>query len=629
MYSTPLLITLQHALSWIGVPVLRAISTLGGFGLFLIVIPLIYWTVNRSKAHHLTLTLLVSIWLNAFLKDMVAISRPVATSTLHVFVQPLTNGFPSAIAQNGTVFWGTLMAFIKSVWFRIFGLVVIISIGISRIAVGADYPTDVLGGFILGLMLLIGFSFRRKHRDPEKGTIQKEVQQKQPAVGRKLLLFALISLLLMFLDTASTEYASLGLLFGWLASNTYALQHFPYREKAPIGVQALKVLVGYAGMAFLLLVNVRFVPVGLPEFLGFALVSVWVTLGAPYLFQRMGLAPIPGTATGAKHDNGRPKQLRAVAIAAGIDVAVVTLLTLTAVANIGGTHETVPAFADADSAVAQSSPITEQDGLDVKHTSLIGRPFAVLGHRGDAAKLPQETLPGFRQAVKLGVDLLDLDVRLTKDHHFVLLHNPTVDATTNGHGPVSDMTLKQVQSLDAGYWMTTDGGKTYPFRGKGIHLMSLTGFFKAFPHQQVNIEIKNDSYTAGSDLARVIAASHAANRVIVGSFYQSPLDSFRKHLPTARTMLSKHEMIQAYVWAHLGLEAYYTPPGNFAEVPETEGPLRVVTPGFVDFLHQHGVIVYVWTVDDTASMKRLMKMGVDGIISDNPGLLLQTDTKGV
>lgn len=608
MFATSVVIAASHLQGPLTTALARLFSSLGSLTLYLIVVPFLYWCVDRRKAHQIGFLLLVSVWLNAFLKDMVAWPRPETQDGVKVLVQTTSNGFPSGFTQNAVAFWGSLAVWLKATWFRVVCLGVIALVACSRILLGADFLGDVVWGLVIGVVLFLAFltSFHRQWGQRRHRTT-------------RITWSVVVAVVLMLLDVSPTAYAALGLLLGWLVTANFAREEVAWTEAAPIATQIIRLLVGYIGLAVLVFFAARFVPAGLPEFLAFALISGWVTVGAPWLLGILGYS-------GSNQVRYTPasRHLRKLAAGGGLTLVAVVILTLAALPNIPAKHETVPALAAADSIVSDRNPLTDAtNGLQIAHRTPDGRPFAVIGHKGSAATAPEETLPSFREAVKLHVDFLDLDLRMTKDNHFVLLHNDTVDATTNGHGAIESMTLAQVKQLDAGYWYTNDGGKTYPFRGKGIHMVTLDEFLQTFPQQQINIEMKNHAPLAGQELAKVIAANHAEGRVVVGSFWDPPLDAFRAQLPQVRSMITQSEVLHAFIMAHLGLEAFWHTDGSFGEIPETRGPLRVVTPGFVDFLHEHGVTVIVWTVDDEPAMKRLMHMGIDGIISDNPGLLLQ------
>ena len=101
-----------------------------------------------------------------------------------------------------------------------------------------------------------------------------------------------------------------------------------------------------------------------------------------------------------------------------------------------------------------------------------GPPLAI-GHRGAAGVAPENTLPGLRHAVEVGADAVEFDLQVTRDDRLVLLHDPTVDRTTDGSGEVEDLTLQEVRGLDAGHAFTPDRGASFPHRGRGVGIPTL------------------------------------------------------------------------------------------------------------------------------------------------------------
>ncbi|MEJ2666944.1 MAG: glycerophosphodiester phosphodiesterase [Deinococcales bacterium] len=256
------------------------------------------------------------------------------------------------------------------------------------------------------------------------------------------------------------------------------------------------------------------------------------------------------------------------------------------------------------------------------------RGVTVLAHQGGDGLWPGDTLYAFRHAAAIGADVLELDVHETKDGRIVVIHDDTVDRTTNGTGAVADLTLAQVQGLDAGYGWTADGGKTHPYRGLGITIPTLKAVFDAFPGKPINVEIKPDSTKVAADLCRLIEAERRSDTVMVVSFHPKAIRAFRRDCPGVATAGDPTEIKLFYVLARAHLARLYTPPTDALQVPESQGSLTVVTPHFVQAAHDRGVLVHVWTIDQTADMKRLIAMGVDGIITGRPDRLLAVLGRG-
>jgi glycerophosphoryl diester phosphodiesterase len=249
--------------------------------------------------------------------------------------------------------------------------------------------------------------------------------------------------------------------------------------------------------------------------------------------------------------------------------------------------------------------------------------FLVIAHRGGRSLGPESTLYTFQRAVDMGVDVLEMDLQMTRDGQLVVLHDATVDRTTNGTGPVQELTLAQVKQLDAGYRWTPDQGRTFPFRDKGLKIPTLAEVFTAFADTRKNIEIKGESTDIADALCRAIREFSQQNCVLVACFRADELKRFRRRCPEIATSCAAREATVFFALARLGLESVYTPPAQALQVPELYGDIRVVTPQFVEAAHRRNMQVHVWTVNDTAPMQRLHDLGVDGIMTDYPDRLLR------
>ncbi|MCP5056149.1 MAG: hypothetical protein GY937_05410 [bacterium] len=114
----------------------------------------------------------------------------------------------------------------------------------------------------------------------------------------------------------------------------------------------------------------------------------------------------------------------------------------------------------------------------------------LFGHRGASGERPENTLPAFEHAVREGVAALETDVHLTRDGEVAVFHDALLERTTNGEGPIAELSLAELRELDAGYRFSADGGQSFPFRGKGIQVPTLRETFDAFPDLRINVELK-------------------------------------------------------------------------------------------------------------------------------------------
>lgn len=247
----------------------------------------------------------------------------------------------------------------------------------------------------------------------------------------------------------------------------------------------------------------------------------------------------------------------------------------------------------------------------------------VLAHQGGEGEWPSNTAMGFEESVRRRADVLDTDVHLTRDGQLVLIHDTTVDRTTNGKGTVADMTLAELEKLDAGYHFSSDGGKTYPFRGRGLRIPTLEWLLESFPEKRLVVEIKETPVAAVTELRRLLEKHHAWNRVIVGSFDPAMTYEVRRRCPGVATCATSSEARTFWVLSLLRLERLYSPGFESLQVPPEHEGRKVVTRRFVEAAHRRGIRVLPWTLDSEEEIRSAMDLGVDGINTNFPTRMLQ------
>lgn len=254
--------------------------------------------------------------------------------------------------------------------------------------------------------------------------------------------------------------------------------------------------------------------------------------------------------------------------------------------------------------------------------------FVILAHQGGDGEFPSNTLFAFQSATDLGVDVLELDIHSSADDVLVVIHDDTVDRTTNGSGRVNDMTLAELQALDAGYNFPTladhpllNTGE-FPYRGEGLQIPSLEEIFIAFPEMPISIEIKQESPSIAQPLCDLIREYERETLTIVPSFSPLAMDEFREACPEVATAGVAPEITTFFALNFVGLGSAWQPITESFMIPEYQGDLHVITQGFVNQAHQHNVVIYPWTINTEEQMLRMMDLGVDGIITDYPSLAL-------
>jgi glycerophosphoryl diester phosphodiesterase len=246
----------------------------------------------------------------------------------------------------------------------------------------------------------------------------------------------------------------------------------------------------------------------------------------------------------------------------------------------------------------------------------------VIGHRGNRAHAPENTLESFAQAVAAGAEAIELDVRITADGIPVVMHDPDVRRTTSGSGAVERMTFEEIRTFDAGARFTKDEGSTFPYLGKGHRVPSFDEVLEAFPSTPIIIEIKTTS--AAQAVRRSIESHRAEERVLVDSLETGAMQVFAdSRIPFGAT---RADAIRAMV--ELTLHLPLTPFAFKALcLPPSYNGIPVPIGKFVRAAAQQGAAFHLWTINDPAVAAGLWRKGVQGIITDDPALMIATRSR--
>lgn len=247
----------------------------------------------------------------------------------------------------------------------------------------------------------------------------------------------------------------------------------------------------------------------------------------------------------------------------------------------------------------------------------------VIAHQGGDGLRPGDTMFAYQNAVELGVDVLEMDIHITKDGVLVLMHDETVDRTTDGTGEIESMTLAELKKLDAGYDWSPDDGKTFPYRGQGVQVTTLEEVFQAFPDKHMTIEIKKSNASMIQPFCDLIREYNMQDKVLAASFYDEKIQEFRAACPEVAASSAKQETTVFVILSKAFLSGFYSPKFIALQVPEESGGITVMTEAFVRAAHRRGLAVEPWTINDQETMQKFIDWGVDGIISDRPDLMLE------
>ncbi|HRI64591.1 MAG TPA: glycerophosphodiester phosphodiesterase [Polyangium sp.] len=240
----------------------------------------------------------------------------------------------------------------------------------------------------------------------------------------------------------------------------------------------------------------------------------------------------------------------------------------------------------------------------------------LFGHRGASGTMPENTLAAFSEALAAGADRLEMDVHLTADEEVIVLHDHDLDRTTDGRGPAARLRLSEIRGLDAGYQFESSPG-TYPFRGRKMRIPTFAEVLAHFSKVPINVELKVDDPALVEAMHRILARHEAKSRVLLTAESQTLMERIRLAMPDVLTGMCASEVLA--FWGNGGNPGYRTP-GFALQVPVTYAGIPIVTQRFVDVAHEANLEVHVWVINEEDEMRRLLDMGVDGIMTDFPRL---------
>ncbi len=252
---------------------------------------------------------------------------------------------------------------------------------------------------------------------------------------------------------------------------------------------------------------------------------------------------------------------------------------------------------------------------------LLSRDHVVaIAHRGGSALRPENTVLAFDHAAALGVDGLECDARVTRDGEVVVMHDPTLERTTDGRGAVADLTLADIERLDAAAGFGPDRG--WPYRGQGVGVPTLRSLLQRHADFPFVVEIKGDRIEAADCVLAVIREVDAQDRVIVAGFDHGVVSHVRRVAPHIATSASRSEILEARAWSSLGMKPRMTGYRVF-QAPFRFRGRQALRPGFVRAARRAGVPVHSWIIDQPDNLRTVVAWGVTGLISDRPDAALE------
>lgn len=251
----------------------------------------------------------------------------------------------------------------------------------------------------------------------------------------------------------------------------------------------------------------------------------------------------------------------------------------------------------------------------------------VIAQRGGGDIAPENTLVAFDRAIKLGADMIHFNVRMSKDGHLVVIHDDTVDRTTNGKGKVEELTLHELNQLDAAHTFRDIRGN-FIYRNQGVKIPTVEDVFKQFPEARMIIELKDIKQTEAGEIEEklfsLIKRYRMEKQVVVYSTEDKMMSSFREVADGKVAVgAGKQEVTSFSVLHKLFLNRLYRPKSDAIIVPTSSGGINHTDRRLIEGAHRLNMKVIYWDIKDEQTMVRLLNRGADGIITSRPDLLIR------
>ena len=247
-------------------------------------------------------------------------------------------------------------------------------------------------------------------------------------------------------------------------------------------------------------------------------------------------------------------------------------------------------------------------------------------HRGGDALFPENTLAAFLASEKLGSRLMEMDVHTTSDGVPVVIHDPSVDRTTDGAGRVQAHSLAELQSLDAGFHFRAPDGRCW--RGQGARIPTLEEILRAMPNCVFSVDIKQEYPNCEAAVVDVLRRTQSIGRVVLGSESHRVYLAAHALAPEIPSFFTFRSVFGFFLAVWLGLVRWYRPPHSALMIPRSWWGIPLVTPRSLRAARRLGLPLVVWTIDDPEQMRELLGLGVDGIVTGRPDLLAQVIGEG-
>lgn len=247
----------------------------------------------------------------------------------------------------------------------------------------------------------------------------------------------------------------------------------------------------------------------------------------------------------------------------------------------------------------------------------------IIAHRGGKGIAPEGTMAAFDRSFHLGVDVFEYDIHQTADGHLVVIHDPSVDRTTDGRGLINEMTLAEIQALDAGYHFKDEDGN-YSYRNQGVSIPTVREVFETYPKMRQLIEIKDTNNPVLYDrmieqLWELIQEYEMEDQVMIGSFDHEINERFESYSEGKIPIGAGEQMVREFANLHVPyLNGLAKSSVDSLQLPVEEEGHNLASKNIIQSAKKRNMAIYYWTINEKEEMKDLILKGVDGLITDYP-----------
>ncbi len=621
-----------YALEGIRVPLLDklmgAVTFLGGEAVFIAVAIVVFWCVSKRDGYYIIAAGVGGTVVSQALKIGCMVPRPWVRDPAFTIVESARAGaggysFPSGHSQNCVVALGGLAGTVKKTWARAALWVLAALVCFSRMYLGVHTPADVAVGVAIGLALVFGLGalFARHGDEPRTVT----------AVYAVIGALALAAVLWGELRTwpadvdgenlaefQKNSYTMLGLALAVLTAQPIEQRYVRFETKAPLWAQVLKCVLGLGlvmGLRAALKapLNALFGGHMAANALRYYLMVLAAALLWPMTFKWFG--------------KGCPMGKR------GKKALKIILIVLLALAVLAGV---------ACWAVRHDSSMPPRDFPEAENELITPLGVTMLsGHRAGGGIAPENTMMAFQNSAENAdyqLDIFEFDVHLTADGVLVIIHDETLDRTSDAETvfgqtevQVGDKTFDELRRLNMGAKFTAeDGSMPYadlhgddvPDELRILSLDQALDYLESAGDFRYIIEIKNDGekgYEAADKLYASLTDHGCLDRVVVGTFHNEVTAYLDETYPDMHRSAGVNEVVKFYFSALLGLdldpaELHYTA----LQIPTTDYFVNLGTSRVVNYAHERDIAVQFWTINDEEEMARLQSIGADAVMTDVP-----------